>query len=78
MDARLVLAAEDVVGESIVWDRTRGRLVWVDIIGRRVQAFDPASGMRQIWPTAGRPTSIGLRADRGAILGMKRHICLWD
>lgn len=78
MDAKLVLAAEDMVGESIVWDRTRGRLVWVDIIGRRVQAFDPASGMRQIWPTARRPTSIGLRADRGAILGMERHICLWD
>lgn len=24
------------------------------------------------------PTSIGLRADGGAILGMERHVCLWD
>ncbi len=78
MNAKLVLAAEDVVGESIVWDQLRGRLVWVDIIGRRVHRYDPASGEHQIWPMAGRPTSIGLRADGGAILGMERQICLWD
>ena len=78
MDARLVLAACDVVGESAVWDDRRGRLVWVDIIGRRVHAFDPASHQHQVWPLDGRPTSIGLRADGGAILGMERHICLWD
>ncbi|MEI6797973.1 MAG: SMP-30/gluconolactonase/LRE family protein [Pseudomonadota bacterium] len=78
MGVELVLRACDIVGESAVWDDRRGRLVWVDIIGRRVQAFDPASGAHQVWPLQGRPTSIGLRADGGAILGMERAICLWD
>lgn len=78
MGGELVLQACDGVGESAVWDDQRGRLVWVDIIGRRVQAFDPVSREHTIWPLSGRPTSIGLRADGGAILGMERQICLWD
>lgn len=77
MTARLVLAAADMVGESLVWDAPRGRLVWVDIIGRRVQALTLASGLHQIWRLAGRPTSIGLCEDGSAILGMERHICRW-
>ena len=72
MGGQLVLQACDVVGESAVWDDRRGRLVWVDIIGRRVQAFDPVTGEHTLWPLHGRPTSIGLRADGGAILGMER------
>lgn len=78
MTARLVLGVADSVGESIVWDEARRRLAWVDIIGRRVHALDPASGDHRIWRFAGRPTSIGLRADGGAIVGMERNICLWD
>jgi len=78
MDARLVLAACDIVGESALWDDQRQRLVWVDIIGRRIHAFDPVTGRHQLWPVKGRPTSIGLRSDGGAIVGMERSICLWD
>lgn len=78
MDVKLVLAAQDVVGESAVWDDRRGRLVWVDIIGRRIHALDPANGSHEVWRLGGRPTSIGLRADSGAIVGMERQICLWD
>ena len=78
MICNLVLAAEDVVGESIVWDSGRKRLVWVDIIGRRIHGLDPITGAHQIWPVAGRPTSIGLCSDGKAILGFERHICIWD
>lgn len=75
---RQVLAAGNVVGESLVWDDRRGRLIWVDILGRSVQALDPVTGAHRVWRLTGRPTSIGLRADGGAILGMERHICRWD
>ena len=44
MTARLVFDAKDTVGESLVWDDHRNRLVWVDIIGRRVHALDPDTG----------------------------------
>lgn len=73
-----VLSSGDMVGESAVWDDRRGQLVWVDIVGRRIHAYRPDTGQHHIWPVAGRPTSIGLRADGGAILGMERQICLWD
>ena len=77
MSARMIFEAADMVGESSVWDDERGRLLWLDIIGRRIHALDPATGAHQLWNTQGRPTSIGLVADGGAILGMERHICRW-
>jgi sugar lactone lactonase YvrE len=78
MTSEMVLAAADIVGESLIWDDRRNRLVWVDIIGRRIHALDPATGAHRLWNTPGRVTSIGLRADGGAILGFERHIALWD
>jgi sugar lactone lactonase YvrE len=75
MAARLVLAAEDVVGESLIWDDRRGRLTWVNIIGRRIHAFDPSTGGHRVWPLSARPTSLVLRVDGGALLGLERHIC---
>lgn len=76
--ASLILDARNVVGESLVWDDRLGRLVWVDIIGRQVHALDPVSGRHHSWPTPERVTSIGLRADGGAIVGLQRHIALWE
>lgn len=78
MTARLILPSADVVGESLVWDDARACLVWVDIIGRRIHRLDPQTGAHETWPTPGRVTSIGLRKDGGAIVGLERHIALWD
>jgi sugar lactone lactonase YvrE len=78
MTPRLVLPAADVVGESPVWDDRRNCLIWVDIIGRRIHRLNPATGAHETWPTPGRVTSIGLRADGGAIVGLERHLALWD
>ena len=74
----LLIAAQDLVGESIVWDDRTGTLAWVDIGGRRIHRFDPATGDHRLWPVGFYPTSIGLRADGGAILGRTRDVVLWD
>ena len=73
-----ILAAGDIVGESAVWDTRDARLLWVDIIGRRIHAFAPASGRHEVWRTPDRVTSIGLRRDGGAIVGLTRTLALWD
>lgn len=78
MNAKLILAAADKVGESLVWDDRQGCLVWVDIIGRRIHRLDPETGAHELWPTPGRVTSIGLREDGGAIVGLERRVALWD
>jgi sugar lactone lactonase YvrE len=77
-EAGLIFDARDVVGESLVWDERVGRLVWVDIIGRRIHRLDPASGAHESWPTGDLVTSIGLRADGGALVGLCKDIALWD
>lgn len=78
MAARLVFDARDIVGESLLWDDRRQRLVWIDIIGRRVHALDPATGVHRLWPMPFRPTSVSLREDGDAMLCSERHICRWD
>jgi sugar lactone lactonase YvrE len=77
-EATLILDARDVVGESLVWDERRSRLVWVDIIGRRIHRLDPVSGAHETWPTPDLVTSIGLREDGGAIVGLRKDIARWD
>ncbi|MDW4499362.1 SMP-30/gluconolactonase/LRE family protein [Sulfitobacter sp. D35] len=74
----LTVDARDIVGESLVWDDRKGCLFWVDIIGRRLHRFDSANGRHETYPTPGRVTSIGLRADGGAIVGLERRVTLWD
>lgn len=77
-EVELLLAARDVVGESIVWDDRTGSLVWVDIGGRRIHRFSLDEGEHRIWPVGYFPTSIGLRADGGAIVGRTRDVILWE
>ena len=75
---RIVLEAADVVGESIVYDDRRNALLWVDICGKRIHRLGLEGGRHEIWPTPEFPTSIGLREDGGAIVGLRKRIVLWD
>ncbi len=77
-EVECLIAARDVVGESIVWDDRAGALVWVDIGGRRIHRLEVASGAHRIWPVGYFPTSIGLRQDGGAVVGRTRDVVLWD
>ncbi|MEO5757714.1 MAG: SMP-30/gluconolactonase/LRE family protein [Mesorhizobium sp.] len=77
-EATLIFDARDVVGESLVWDDRRRRLVWVDIIGRRIHRLDPRTSIHESWVTPDLVTSIGLRADGGAIVGLRKKVALWD
>jgi D-xylonolactonase len=47
-----------LLGEGPCWDPRLGRLVFLDIKGRRVHAFSPATGARQSWETDGRICSL--------------------
>ena len=75
-DAELILDARNVVGESLIWDDRRGRLVWVDIIGRKIHRLDPLTLDHETWDTSDFVTSIGLRDDGGAIVGLRKEIAL--
>ena len=50
-DARCVLPARALLGEGPLWDWEDRCLYWVDILGRAVHRFDPATGQDTRWPT---------------------------
>lgn len=78
MDAKLIFPAKNIVGESLVWDTIRNRLLWVDIVGKTIHALDPETGEHQVWRTPEFVTSLGLRKDGGAVVAFMKSICLWD
>jgi sugar lactone lactonase YvrE len=73
-----LIACGDIVGESALWCGRTGRLLWVDIVGQRIHALATASGEHQTWSTPEIATSIGLREDGGAIVGLAQWVSLWD
>jgi len=78
MAATLRVPAKNIVGESAVWDVERKCLLWVDIIGKTIQSFVPETGETRQWSVPDLVTSIGLRRDGGAIVGVRKQICAWD
>ena len=78
MEPRLVFDAGDIVGESAVYDERRDALVWVDIGGKRIHRLWLADRRHEAWPTPDFPTSIGLRTDGGAIVGLRDRVSEGD
>lgn len=78
MAGNMVYAAGNTVGESVIWDTHEQRLLWVDIVKKRIHALTPENGKHEEWAAPDFVTSIGLRRDGGAIVGLTRQLCLWD
>ncbi len=62
---------KDLLGESPWWDAAGGRLYWLDVEGRKIQRYEPASGAVESWPTPGRPGSMVLDVNGAAIVAME-------
>jgi sugar lactone lactonase YvrE len=77
MIARLVLDAQDIVGESLIWSPKEAALYWVDIVGSRIHRLDPETGAHEKWRTPELPTSISLRNGGGFVVGLRQRVTLW-
>ena len=78
MTAEMIFEAADIVGESIVSDDRLEALLWVDIGGKRIHRLFLNDDRTELFPAPDFPTSIGLRADGGAIVGLRDRVSLWD
>lgn len=78
MSAELLLAANNIVGESIIWSPEEKALYWVDIVGRRIHRYEPASGRSDDWATPELVTSIGLGQQGKFVVGLRNSVALWE
>ena len=61
----LVADAHAIVGEGPVWDASTGLLVWVDIEGKSIYEFDPATGVNREIEVPQYPGAVVRRASGG-------------
>lgn len=63
----------DQLGECPLWDDRLGVLQWIDIDGRSVARFDPASGSTSNRTIPGRPGSIAMTDDPDRVMVAAEH-----
>lgn len=78
MQAEIALDAKDGVGEGPFWDDAEATLWWVDIPGKAVHRWHPASGARKSWPTHDFPSAVVLRRHGGALVALRDGIYALD
>ncbi len=67
----LALDARTLLGEGAIWNPARQCLQWVDIEGRRVFTFDPASGNNRACDVDQRVSTVVPRAKGGLMIALQ-------
>lgn len=67
-----------VIGEGPVWDVAEQALYFIDILGKKVLRFDPASGKTRTWVVPDVIGSMALRAGGGAIVALTNGVFTLD
>lgn len=70
-DVRLVLDARAALAECPLWCADEQKLYWVDITGRAINRFDPATSENRRWPMPWEPGCIALAAGGGLVAAMR-------
>jgi sugar lactone lactonase YvrE len=75
----LVVPARAQLGECPLWSPADERLYWVDIDGRAIHRFDPATRHDELRPLPARPGSIALTSVPGRLLvAAERRLAFFD
>lgn len=67
-----------LLGEGAVWDAEGKSLYFLDIFGKKVFRYDPASGITESWQTPGHVGALALRQGGGAVLAMTDSLYIFD
>jgi sugar lactone lactonase YvrE len=78
MRIEIAVDARDGVGEGPFWDEVEGELWWVDISGKRLHRWQPATGKRQDWQLDDFPSAVVLREAGGLLLAMRDGLYFMD
>ena len=63
-----------MIGEGPVWDVAEQALYFIDILGKKVLRFDPASGVTKTWDVPDIIGSMAIRAGGGAIVALTNGV----
>ncbi|MGE3348371.1 MAG: SMP-30/gluconolactonase/LRE family protein [Ramlibacter sp.] len=76
---RCVLPAGALLGEGPLWSTHEQLLYWVDILGRRLHRFDPATGDDTHWTFQEEVSALAPRAGSpGLLMAMRRGFAVFD
>ena len=73
-----VVDCHNVLGEVPVWDVAEQALYWVDIEGKLLQRYAPATGQVDRWDMPERIASLALREKGGLIVAFASGIAFYD
>ncbi len=69
---RCVHEAAAVTGESPFWDTRSQTLFWVNIPGKKIHRFDPATGRQAVWQTPEEVGCVATHAAGGLIVALRK------
>jgi len=76
MEAEILVASGDEIGEGPVWLAAEGALFWVDCVNRRLRRHGPGDAPWTEWTLARMPGCFAFRGD-GTILLASRNALSW-
>ncbi|MGW0210358.1 SMP-30/gluconolactonase/LRE family protein [Streptomyces sp. NPDC003233] len=74
----VAVRAEAELGEGPTWDPATGRLIWLDILGMRVNTYDPVTDRRTVRTTEQHVGAVKPRAGGGLVLNLRDGVGLLD
>jgi sugar lactone lactonase YvrE len=77
-DVRVAVASVSTLGESPFWHPGEQALFYVDIVGHRLQRFDPRSGELRHWEFDSDLASIAPKVDGSLIMAMRSGLWHFD
>ena len=79
MNVEILLDAGDSVGESPVWDEQTQQLYWVDIVRRKIRAYNPVKQTQQDWSAPDFPTALAMKeSGAGMIVALAGGLYSWN
>ncbi|MFI0349462.1 SMP-30/gluconolactonase/LRE family protein [Actinomadura sp. 9N407] len=79
LEYEIAVATGAALGEGPTWDAAAGRLLWVDILGCEVHAYDPATGTDGVvLKTAQHVGAVKPRAAGGLVVNLRDGIGLYE
>lgn len=73
-----ILSTRMQLGECPIWNVQESALYWIDIDGRAVHRFHPATATHRHWPMPSEPGCIAIHATDGLLIAMRSGIALLD